>query len=120
MERSPVKVEEALTIMPTVLVGRMALTPIYCQLLAWPDKAGSGRFRLVATVSEEAAVPYKAMLPLPMILPATDNCSLGVVVAPIPVLPVGSIKKYWVLVPMVNSPAKVVVPMPTRPSLASI
>ena len=31
--KSPLNVEEALTMMPTVLVGRMALAPMNCQLL---------------------------------------------------------------------------------------
>ncbi len=63
----------------------------------------------------EVAVPYKTILPEPMILPWTANWALGVVVAPMPVLPVGSITKDGVDVPTVRSPAKVVVPMPILP-----
>ena len=68
---------------------------------------------------EEAVAPKTTMLPEPMMLPWTAKVSLGVLEA-MPVLPVGSMTKYGVLVPTVRSPAKVVVPMPTCPPLPEL
>ena len=60
---------------------------------------------------EVAVVPYITMLPEPMIFPWTAKVAEGVVVAT-PTLPTGSTINLGVLVPTVNKPAKVVVPMP--------